>query len=105
MPHGACSYARIGDYAKALTDYDAAIVFLRRSSAEYGNSAYYQRMLQRMVAERASALELSRGSSPAIQASAFCDEYYRKRERSTLLPPSAGNLPDLRILSDGDRGI
>lgn len=100
----ACAYARVGEYDKSLADYDAALVFMRRSEAEYGSSAFWQKSLDRLAAERASVLGLSRGSSPTIATSALCEAFEPKKERSTLLPPSNGPLPDLGILSGGEMG-
>ena len=100
----ACSYARIAEYDKSLTDYDAALVFMRRSAAEYDSSAFWQKTLDRLAAERASVLGLSRGNSPTIPAADLCETFEPKRERSTLLPRADEKLPDLGILAGGDMG-
>jgi tetratricopeptide (TPR) repeat protein len=104
----ACSQARMGVFAKAVADYGAAIEFHRRDRVQYGNSGLWQKVMDRISAERDSAAALSKGGKGTIPPDLFCASdilgMYTKRERSPLLPPADANekIPDLGILPPGD---
>jgi tetratricopeptide (TPR) repeat protein len=104
----ACSQARINEFDKAVADYDAAIEFHKRDRAQYGGAIIWQRIMDRLTAERASVSAMAKGAAGAIAVSMLCEvDYPRiegKRERSPLLPPADANekIPDLGILPPGD---
>lgn len=98
----ACAHARLGEYEKALPDYDAAIEFMRRDAAEYEH-AFWQKALERFSAEKQSVANMQTGNAVTIPASELCEKSFGDltfRPRSKLLPMAADddNLPELDIL-------
>jgi tetratricopeptide (TPR) repeat protein len=99
----ACSYARLGDYPKALTDYDSALGFIRRARLQFDEAAARFRVVRQIADERSIVTSLSKGGMAASQVSNLCEEFVdsgKKRTRSTLLPRVMGaeRLPVLDIL-------
>jgi tetratricopeptide (TPR) repeat protein len=92
----ACSFARIGEYDRAMSDYNVAMATWGQAESEVGHTTNWKAIRDRLVAETSATAALARGVMPAIDPPRFCEQfpsYAVHRERSTLLPPAGLLVP------------